>query len=248
MKVVRGGWFFPLFLAGMASIGAFAQNAEVVGKVVDGVTAHQIPYAQVQIEDLNVSVTADSAGNFSLKNLPEQDVTMSFSADQYETFVAKFTLDSRQILNVRAQLKPVTYFHNVKVQYVDDQSNNSYSSSILKNPDMVFEGGALTRIGQSSTNFDTFLMRIANMLGARYDAGFYFLSSNGRAARPQAAIVMVNGVYVTDNYNSLPFLPREVTRVEIYKPNGAGAAILGSRGYGGAINLFTKENKTVRTN
>lgn len=230
--------FFLLWMAGMPG-ALFAQHAEIVGKVVDGITGLSIPFARVQIESSGSFTSADSTGHFTMKDLPEQEVIIAFSADLYETFADKFRLDAKQILNIKAQLRPLIYFDPAKVTPKRIEKN-SHTTSILRDPNMVLEGEQLKRMSQSCSNFDSFLLRIANFLGARYEGSFYFPSSSARAARPQAAIVMVNGDYITDNYNTLPFLPRNVTRVEIYKPNSAGVAILGSRGYGGAINLFYK--------
>jgi len=83
-----------------------AQNAEVLGKSLTVSQGLPIPFAQIQLDNSDISVTADSAGNFSMKKLPEKEVVIVFSHSGYETYVGEFSLNTKRILGIQALLRP----------------------------------------------------------------------------------------------------------------------------------------------
>ncbi len=222
----------------------FAQNAEVVGKVVDGVSGLAIPFAQVQIDNSNISVTADSAGNFSMKKLPEKEVVMFFSHSGYEPYVGEFSLNAKRMLDIQARLRPWSNFSEGRTEpdTVAIGNIDPYRNSSMINSNLVIEGAKLKSFEQASFNVVDLMRRLVILVpGARfYNGEFYFQS--GAARRAQAALVLVNNTYIgTSDYNGLPLRPMDVVRVEVCNPSGDGIGIAGTRGYGGAINFITRK-------
>ena len=204
---------------------AMAQNGQIQGRVVNGNTGLSVPFAYVQVENSNLHTKADSEGKFSLKNLPEQNEEFVFSATGYETFACQFELSSKQILNVQAQLRPVSYF----TKKVEALSHDTiYIPTSASNADMILAGRALSRFKQSSYNMQSFLTLITNAL-----AGL----------RGGAVTILLDGTwFMTKDPNMLPLMPNDLVRVEVYKPYNTSATRPSFTANGWTLNLVTKNN------
>jgi hypothetical protein len=153
-------------------------------------------------------------GVFTLKNLPDK-----------QTVKIVFSADEFETYTCRFKLD-TTHILNVQAQL---RPIGIAATASIANADIVLEGDNLNRIIQTCTTIDSFILRINNLfVGTRFN--FSSLLN---------ATILVNGAYIT-----WAFIPKEVARVEICKPNSAAAlsavGLVSFHDSRGIVNFITK--------
>ena len=96
-----------VFLFFLSGSGLLAQEvAQIRGSVLDAETGKPIPFASVYFNSTSIGATADSVGNYALKNVPIHYTDLVFSSIGYETFFYKVSLTAQKIVTLVVKLKP----------------------------------------------------------------------------------------------------------------------------------------------
>ena len=240
----------PIILAFFSTSLIAQQSSAVSGKITAADQGEALVGAKISIKGTATTVLSDIEGNYEIRIPSSSDIFYSrndvpdpilvFEYTGFETFEAEVSGTSKL---------------NVKLQLVTKSTDEliSTGTAVGKAPELVpFSAGVINEEGHMTVP--------APILGAgfqgkipglrTYQAGgqpgqevYFQLRSANAIANGQQPLVLVDGIYL--NGSTLADLnPDDIERVEVLK-GPAGAALYGSQGANGVIQVFTKRGKDL---
>jgi len=97
---------FPLILISAHLVGQ--DTGQIRGKVFDKSTGKPIPFANVYFNNTSIGVTADSSGNYMLRNVPTHYTDLVYSSVGYESQLVKVSFAKAKIITFDARLRAST--------------------------------------------------------------------------------------------------------------------------------------------
>lgn len=236
-------YFFIAFL--LSSVGVFAQNATLRGRVTDGKTNEPLPGATIHFDDYNNAVSANAGGEYSIVDIKPGEYKVKVKLLGYSGFERKIKLAAGQelILNIKMtaenrQLETVNVFGKLDNETEAASRSNEKNSSNIKN---VVSARAIEK--SPDINAANVLARVSGVTIQR-NAGGDDAYAIIRGLEPRYNNALINGVQIASPDSktrlvSLSVVPSELLgRIEVSKtltPEMDGDAI------GGTVNLIFKD-------
>lgn len=246
-----------IFLAVPAT--AFAQGTgTVAGTVLDSTTTETLPGVNVVIRDLNVGSATGPNGKFRITGVPSGEHTLVASFVGYSTKRIPVTVQAGGTINVKIRMAPQAVgLEDVVVTALgQERSERSVSTSIQQ-----VDGGDLAEVDEG--NFISSLegrvsgvdIRTSSTMGGSSDIKIRGISSLTGNNQP---LIVVDGVPIDNSTNQASQFqsqgfggfdfgnaarninPENIKSVSVLKGPSA-AALYGSRGANGVIQITTKD-------
>lgn len=257
-ETVRKVMLLAAFLLGSISVG-YAQNAQIVGTVVDSTTAEPLPGVNVGIQSLGLGSATGTNGAFEINDVPAGTHTIVASFVGFDSQEKTIEVEPGETLEVNFRLLPRTFMGDevVVTALGIQRSEKSLGFSIQK-----VEGEEVT--GAPEVN-------LVNSLAGKV-AGVQINSSSGQPGSASNIIIrgansitgnnqplfVVDGVPISNAENSIPgqsalgsgsgsnraldLDPNMIESISVLK-GGSATALYGSRASNGVILITTKSGK-----
>ncbi|MGQ9708714.1 MAG: TonB-dependent receptor [bacterium] len=211
------------------------------GRAIDALTREPIPYVQIQIEPLGLTIHTDSAGTFTLPafDLP-QKVTIAASRLGYETRVYNDVFTNQ---TVTLFLLP----RAIPIAGVTSTATRLRFKPAPAQPVRVIENEHLEPQGR--TDISELLTLAPGVIINDYGN---LSTVSLRGATAEQTLVMLDGVRLNLSLNNQVDLtlipPGTINRIEVVR--GGASALYGANPIGGVINLITPpiEQRQIKAN
>lgn len=250
---------YVVLLTSTAGVFAQERNATVKGMISDG-TGNPVGFVTVSAKNINTQKTyqavADSAGNFTISNLPIEGVyNFDFSAVGYEKrSISGYTLKANAPNTIIVSLKAddeslgdvvVVGYGTVRRKDVTGSivtlQSKDFNQGINVAPDQLIQGKTpgvmvINNTGQPGGS-TTVRIRGNSSIRASNNPLFVLdgIALSGKSARPGGS-----GGFGSDGGNPLDYLnPNDIASIDILK-DASATAIYGSRGANGVVIINTK--------
>ncbi len=228
--------FLPILL--LASFSAWAQSSGISGTVSSGVQS--IAFASIRLENLKSSgISTDSAGRFSIQNLPAGKYTIRISAVGYNPESRSVSLKDAENLILNFILKPSAGSSIDEVVVTGTMKEVSRLASPV--PVEVYSP-AFFRKNPTPSVFDA----LQNVNGVRPQLNCNVCNTGDihiNGLEGPYTMILIDGMPIVSGLSSvygLSGIPNAlIERVEIVK--GPASSLYGSEAVGGLINIITKK-------
>lgn len=227
-----------LLVISLLPAAAVAQDAHIVGHVVDQATGEHMPFVSVQLKGTNYGGLTDETGHYFVKNLPVGYCTVVYSCVGYETEERRVEIKANRTLEINIALRDESYMMDGVVVTANKYETKKKETATIVNviPPVLFE----------STNSHC----MADVLG--YQTGLRVEQTCSNCGVPSLRINGLEGQYSQILMDSRPIFSSlasvygleqipagMVDRVEVIR--GGGSALYGANAIAGVVNIITKE-------
>ena len=222
----------------LVGIAAYAQDAHIVGHVIDKATGAHIPFVSVQLKGTSYGGLTDETGHYFLKNLPTGRHTVVFSYIGYETEERTVDVKAHTTLEVNIELREESYLVDGVVVTSNKYETKKRETATIVNvvSPVLFE--------------NTTAHCMADVLG--FQTGLRVEQTCTNCGVPSLRINGLEGQYSQILMDSRPIFSSlasvygleqvptgMVDRVEVVR--GGGSALYGANAIAGVVNIVTKE-------
>jgi len=222
----------------MMAIIAQAQDAHIVGHVIDKATGEHMSYVTVQLKGTSFGGLTDETGHYFLKNLPTGHRTVVFTCVGYETEERIVEIKANQTAEVNVELREESYLVDGVVVTANKYETKKRETATIVNviSPVLFE--------------NTTSHCMADVLG--FQTGLRVEQTCTNCGVPSLRINGLEGQYSQILMDSRPIFSSlasvygleqvptgMVDRVEVIR--GGGSALYGSNAVAGVVNIVTKE-------
>ncbi|MDI9882139.1 SusC/RagA family TonB-linked outer membrane protein [Flectobacillus longus] len=252
--------FAAIAVAMLLSIGAYAQDKTVTGKVTDSGDGSGLPGVSVSVKGTNKGTQTDATGSFKLNNVSDNAVLV-FSFVGYAK--QEVSVGGRSQVNVSLASETKALEEVVVVGYGTTTKKDAtggvvaltakdFNKGVIASPEQLLQGRAAgvqmtPNSGEPGAGINirirgTTSIRSGNgplyvVDGIPLDGGNTSEGTDGSA-----------GVGTTTARNPLNFLnPSDIENISVLK-DASAAAIYGSRGANGVVLITTKKGKSGQSN
>ena len=220
------------------AVMAYAQDANIVGHVVDKATGEHMPFVTVQLKGTSIGGLTDETGHYFLKDLPTGQHTVVFSCVGYENEERALYIRANKTLEVNVELQEESYMMESVVVTANKYETKKRETATIVNviSPVLFE--------------NTTAHCMADVLG--FQTGLRVEQTCTNCGVPSLRINGLEGQYSQILMDSRPIFSSlasvygleqvpagMVDRVEIIR--GGGSALYGSNAIAGVVNIVTKE-------
>ena len=252
-------WMFIVFLSLMVPVGLLAQQGTITGTVVDATSGEPLPAANVIIEGTNMGASANAEGQYTIRNVPPGNYTVTASFIGYKrasqsvsvaagaTVTVNFRLDM-SILDMDELIVTATGIRR-KVEIGNSIARIDVVDDVKERP--IFDITDLLQ-GQAS-GVQVFESGGSIGMGARIR-----VRGSNSASLSNEPVIYLDGVLINNQPNSISYEtggqspsrlndinPEDIESIEIIKGPSA-ATLYGSIAANGVIRITTKRGKTGR--
>ena len=235
-------WALVILL--LYSVPGFAQNksdVEITGHVINKNSKECIPSINVSIRGTTIGTVTDTAGYYSLRNLPAGQLTITASGVGYKSSKQIVTLsaDKTFVANFELEEDPIMV-QGVVVSANRNETNRREAPTIV---DMI-----TPKVFETTNS-------VCLAQGLDFQPGLRVEINCANCGLPQVRINGLDGTYSQILIDSRPIysalqsvygieqIPSNmIERVEVVR--GGGSAIFGTNAIGGTVNIITKDPTT----
>ena len=234
MKKVK--LFFTAMTVLMASVGAFAQDVTVTGKILDSSTGEPVPFASIQIKGTLTGGSADADGNYEI--LVHDDAVLVFSSIGYQE--QEIEVAGKATINVNLHPDSEMLDETIVVAFgTTTKEAFTGSATVVKSEELA-----------KRQTTDVLNALVGNVAGLQIRGGsgqpgasagnvnIRGISSMYAATSP---LVIVDGAPYTASLSNIP--QSDIESVSVLK-DASSAALYGARGASGVIIVTTKKGKS----
>lgn len=227
-----------LLVFSLLAILARAQDAHIVGHVVDKATGEHMPFVSVQLKGTSYGGLTDETGHYFVKNLPIGKCTVVYSCVGYETEERQVEIKAHTTLELNIELREESYMVDGVVVTANKYETKKRETTTIVNvvSPVLFE--------------NTTAQCMADVLG--FQTGLRVEQTCTNCGVPSLRINGLEGQYTQILMDSRPIFSSlasvygleqvptgMVDRVEIIR--GGGSALYGANAIAGVVNIVTKE-------
>jgi len=227
---------FLLILLTVVSVDGFSRNSRKmrITGIVEDVTGKPVINAQVLVDGIPSGSTTNLNGKYNVRVDRE---AMSIAIVVEGSVATADLIDGRSKINFRLNFKMPKVTHApgpVSVQPAEETVNTGYGS--IKKKYVTTQVDAIDGRDPKFASYSSVNEMIQRESSdVRYIDGSYIIQNSRNMEGFVPALLVVDGTYVN---NIEGISPSTIESINILK--GTSAAIYGSRGYGGAIVITTK--------
>lgn len=222
----------------MVAFIAQAQDAHIVGHVIDRATREHMAFVTVQLKGTSYGGLTDETGHYFIKNLPTGHHTVVFTCVGYETEERDVEVKANKTLEINIELSEESYLVDGVVVTANKYETKKRETATIVNviSPVLFE--------------NTTAHCMADVLG--FQTGLRVEQTCTNCGVPSLRINGLEGQYSQILMDSRPIFSSlasvygleqvptgMVDRVEIIR--GGGSALYGSNAVAGVVNIVTKE-------
>ncbi|HTN19734.1 MAG TPA: TonB-dependent receptor [Pelobium sp.] len=229
-------FFFLVYVGLTLSIGVFAQQHNVKGKVVDITTNETIIGASIKVKGSNIGTQTDVNGNFTL-NVPDGGLLLvSYLGYKPVEIPAKF--NSPMVINLQVDDKQLS---EVVVVGYGTQKKETLTGSVAKVDAKAFEDKGSLASPLQALQGQVPGVIITRGSSAPGDESWSLKLRGAVSATSTEPLVIIDGV-AASSFRELRLInPSDIDNISFLKD--AAAAIYGSRAAGGVVLVTTKKAK-----
>lgn len=219
------------------NVDKYKKNA-ISGHVFEYGTHEEIPYATIQVVEINQYLTAGEGGEFFIENLTDGEYTIRFQCVGYVTKELKVEVKGHELKHFDIELEAsATQLDDVVVSASRNEVRRCEAPVVVNVLNhKLFDRTNSTDLAQS----------------LNYQSGLRVENSCQNCAFPQVRINGLEGPYSQVLINSRPVVSalsgvyaleqipvNMIDRIEVVR--GGGSALFGANAVGGTINIITKD-------
>jgi len=227
-----------LLVFSILAVFAQAQDAHIVGHVIDKATGEHMPFVSVQLKGTSYGGLTDETGHYFVKNLPTGKFTVVYTCVGYETEERVVEIKARTTLEINIELREESYMVDGVVVTANKYETKKRETATIVNvvSPVLFE--------------NTTAQCMADVLG--FQTGLRVEQTCSNCGVPSLRINGLEGQYTQILMDSRPIFSSlasvygleqvptgMVDRVEIIR--GGGSALYGANAIAGVVNIVTKE-------
>lgn len=225
----------------MACSAAFAQDAHIIGHVVDSKTKEHLPFISIHIEGTTIFTSTDATGHYKLTNVPVGEYKISASGVGYLTCSQTINITGDETLTINFEIEEdALQLEQVVVTGNRNETKKRHSATLVNVVNkQIFELVGASCLAEG-LNFQPGV-RIENNC---QNCGFNQVRINGLDGHYSQILMNSKPVFsALAGVYGLEHIPATmIDRVEVMR--GGGSALFGSSAIGGTINIITKDPVT----
>ena len=213
-------------------------STSIKGHIIDKATNEHIPYVTVSVKGTTIGTVADATGHFTLRNLPDTEVTLGAEFLGYKSVEVAIPAKHDKNIDLSITLEEQSMsMDDVVVSATRNETNKRNTATIVNvTSHKIFDNTASTNLAES-VRFQPGL-RVENTCG---NCGAVQLRINGLEGQYSQVLLDSSPIFSSlAGVYGLEQLPvAMIERVEVIR--GGGSALFGSNAIGGVVNIITKE-------
>ena len=225
----------------MACSAAFAQDAHIIGHVVDSKTKEHLPFISIHIEGTTIFTSTDATGHYKLTNVPVGEYKISASGVGYLTCSQTINITGEETLTINFEIEEdALQLEQVVVTGNRNETKKRHSATLVNVVNkQIFELVGASCLAEG-LNFQPGV-RVENNC---QNCGFNQVRINGLDGHYSQILMNSKPVFsALAGVYGLEHIPATmIDRVEVMR--GGGSALFGSSAIGGTINIITKDPAT----
>ena len=225
----------------MACSAAFAQDAHIIGHVVDSKTKEHLPFISIHIEGTTIFTSTDATGHYKLTNVPVGEYKISASGVGYLTCSQTINITGVETLTINFEIEEdALQLEQVVVTGNRNETKKRHSATLVNVVNkQIFELVGASCLAEG-LNFQPGV-RVENNC---QNCGFNQVRINGLDGHYSQILMNSKPVFsALAGVYGLEHIPATmIDRVEVMR--GGGSALFGSSAIGGTINIITKDPAT----
>ena len=225
----------------MACSAAFAQDAHIIGHVVDSKTKEHLPFISIHIEGTTIFTSTDATGHYKLTNVPVGEYKISASGVGYLTCSQTINITGVETLTKNFEIEEdALQLEQVVVTGNRNETKKRHSATLVNVVNkQIFELVGASCLAEG-LNFQPGV-RVENNC---QNCGFNQVRINGLDGHYSQILMNSKPVFsALAGVYGLEHIPATmIDRVEVMR--GGGSALFGSSAIGGTINIITKDPAT----
>lgn len=225
----------------MACSAAFAQDAHIIGHVVDSKTKEHLPFISIHIEGTTIFTSTDATGHYKLTNVPVGEYKISASGVGYLTCSQTINITGDETLTINFEIEEdALQLEQVVVTGNRNETKKRHSATLVNVVNkQIFELVGASCLAEG-LNFQPGV-RVENNC---QNCGFNQVRINGLDGHYSQILMNSKPVFsALAGVYGLEHIPATmIDRVEVMR--GGGSALFGSSAIGGTINIITKDPVT----
>ena len=225
----------------MACSAAFAQDAHIIGHVVDSKTKEHLPFISIHIEGTTIFTSTDATGHYKLTNVPVGEYKISASGVGYLTCSQTINITGVETLTINFEIEEdALQLEQVVVTGNRNETKKRHSATLVNVVNkQIFELVGASCMAEG-LNFQPGV-RVENNC---QNCGFNQVRINGLDGHYSQILMNSKPVFsALAGVYGLEHIPATmIDRVEVMR--GGGSALFGSSAIGGTINIITKDPAT----
>ena len=225
----------------MACSAAFAQDAHIIGHVVDSKTKEHLPFISIHIEGTTIFTSTDATGHYKLTNVPVGEYEISASGVGYLTCSQTINITGVETLTINFEIEEdALQLEQVVVTGNRNETKKRHSATLVNVVNkQIFELVGASCLAEG-LNFQPGV-RVENNC---QNCGFNQVRINGLDGHYSQILMNSKPVFsALAGVYGLEHIPATmIDRVEVMR--GGGSALFGSSAIGGTINIITKDPVT----
>ena len=222
----------------MACSAAFAQDAHIIGHVVDSKTKEHLPFISIHIEGTTIFTSTDATGHYKLTNIPEGEYKIAASGVGYLTSTQTIIIKGDETLTINFEIEEdALQLEQVVVTGNRNETKKRHSATLVNVVNkQIFELVGASCLAEG-LNFQPGV-RVENNC---QNCGFNQVRLNGLDGHYSQILIDSRPVFsALAGVYGLEHLPSNmIERIEVVR--GGGSALYGASAIGGTVNIITKE-------